>query len=1121
MARDRSIKLIIQAQVDGAKRALKETADAAKGVGDETEKASKRADTAAGRLVHSARDNAQAWGTVGTTVTAAGVAMTAGFGTAVARAASFEKEMSGVRAVTNASASEMDRLSEAALEMGAQTAFSASEAAVAQGELARAGVSTADILGGALRGSMDLAAAGGLDLADAAIISAQAMNLFGLAGEDVSHIADVLASGANKSAADVSDLGQALSQAGTVASQTGLSLEETVGALSMFADAGIRGSDAGTSLKSMLQRLTPQSKQARDTMEELGFSAFDAQGNFIGLEALAGELQSSFGGLDTESRQAALGVAFGSDAIRAASVLMSGGAEAAAEYTDAMNDQGAAARMASTMMDNLAGDWEEFGGAVETALIQGGTASNDFLRLAVQGATDLVNVYNGLPAGVQSGVTAIAGVAGVAAIGAGALMMLVPRAVETYDAFKDIAAISPRAASGIGKVGRAAGIAAVAITAITAAGSALEPIWAGMAEGPNEAGESLLAFATLGGDAETVTRNMRLGFSDLDDTISRRFRSGAIPALGEFGAEVALLGGILGPTRKDEAVNFFNELDAAVANLAQAGHAEVAAEMFEMVADRAAASGVSAAQFADAMPQATAALDAIGPAAQEAISGMEELPPVLTEQEAAAQEATEALAEYQAELAGISASFVDSSGAYAVATEAAQAWAQGQADATESTKDSWDDFIGDFTGTTEEYLAELERMAQAQTDWETNLFELIGRGVPAEFVDHLAQMGPDAAEEVALVADMTDEELARWVELMQQRGGEGVTSFAEGITSTDVSAVLVAAGEKLGGDALEALAAKLSSGEMTLQEAIDQYDLDVELGANTDPLLTESDAALAEVAGKTATPKVDADTAPATEKSSQWEYDANAMRPVPKVDADTGPATGKIIGWEYDANSMRPVPIVDANAGTAHAVAEAWRQRTSLMRPTPVIDAADWRARSVARGVVSWINSLTATIGITTRMAGGLNMGGANPLMHSARATGGIERRPMMMGPGYGPTNVILAGEPETRGEAFISNHPNYRRENIEYLNTAASWFGKTIVDSYAGGGVRQRPVMQPATAAPSIDYDRLAAAMSQVHFEAKVGEDAVFRAGRQGSQKYGDRATWGQGSQDQLWRRS
>lgn len=313
---------------------------------------------------------------------------------AVKVSSEFSESMSGVGAVANASAADLDLLRESALEAGAATSFSASEAAQAQGELVKAGVSVSDVLGGALTGSLGLAAAGQLDLAKAAEISAQAMNIFKLGGEDVSHIADVLAAGANKSATDVGQLGDALRQGGLVAAQTGLSMEETVGVLSMFADQALIGSDAGTSLKTMLQRLVPQSANAADMMEQLGLKFFDAQGAFVGIDKVAQQLQDSLGGLSDEQRQAALTTLFGSDAIRGASILMDGGAKSVHEYTDAVNDQGAATRMAAAQLDNLKGDIEEFSGSTETALIRLGDLGDSSLRGFVQSATGFVNVFN-------------------------------------------------------------------------------------------------------------------------------------------------------------------------------------------------------------------------------------------------------------------------------------------------------------------------------------------------------------------------------------------------------------------------------------------------------------------------------------------------------------------------------------------------------------------------------------------------------------------------------------------------------------------------------------------------------------------------------------------------------
>ncbi|MDV3197460.1 MAG: phage tail tape measure protein, partial [Sweet potato little leaf phytoplasma] len=141
------------------------------------------------------------------------------------------------------------------------------------------------------------------------------MTQFKLSGEDIPHIADLLAAGAGKAQGSVHDMGEALNQAGLVASQTGLSIEETTGGLAAFASAGLTGSDAGTSFKTMLAAMTPNSKEAAKAMEELGLSAFDANGEFIGLSEYAGVLQSSLSKMTDEQRIATMETIFGSDAI--------------------------------------------------------------------------------------------------------------------------------------------------------------------------------------------------------------------------------------------------------------------------------------------------------------------------------------------------------------------------------------------------------------------------------------------------------------------------------------------------------------------------------------------------------------------------------------------------------------------------------------------------------------------------------------------------------------------------------------------------------------------------------------------------------------------------------------
>jgi TP901 family phage tail tape measure protein len=336
----------------------------------------------------------------------------------------------------------MEQLRTAALNAGRDTAFSATEAADAEGELVKAGVSVKDVLAGALTGALGLAAAGQLNLADAATISANAMNTFGLKGADVAHIADVYAAAANKSAADVSTLAYAMQQGGLVAAQTGLSFEDTTAVLAAFADRGLQGADAGTSLKTMLEKLNAPTSQAADLMANLGITTYDANGKFVGITAVAGELHDKLGQLTDQQRNQALATIFGSDAIRAASVLYNLGADGVKGYTQAVNDQGAAGRMAAEQMNNLSGDLHQLRGSIETDLIKSGSGANDSLRGMAQGATKAANAFGALPSTLQEVGVGLAGGAGSALLMVGGLTTLAGKLGSTKKTLAEAAEAS-------------------------------------------------------------------------------------------------------------------------------------------------------------------------------------------------------------------------------------------------------------------------------------------------------------------------------------------------------------------------------------------------------------------------------------------------------------------------------------------------------------------------------------------------------------------------------------------------------------------------------------------------------------------------------------------------------
>ena len=520
---ERSIKVTLRANVADFNRQIKSAATSLEQLAAKGDPTGKVAETTMGRLAQSAQLQRAAWDTASTAMVGYGVAAAAAAGYVVKSFADFDQAMSNVQAATHESAENMNQLREAAIQAGADTAFSASEAAGAIEELAKAGVSTADILNGGLKGSLDLAAAGGLGVADAAGIASVALTQFKLSGSDVGHVADLLAAGAGKAMGDVSDLGMALKQAGLVASQTGLSIEETTGGLAAFASAGLLGSDAGTSFKTMLLNMTPQSKQAAKYMEELGIHAYDAQGQFVGLAAYAGQLHDSLSKLTAEDRQAALKKMFGQDAIRAASILYEQGADGIQNWIDKVNDAGYAAETAEARMDNLNGDLEKLGGSFETLFIKSGSGANNFLRSIVQFAEQAVNAFSALPAPVQQGALGLLAFTSAAALTAGTGMKVftmitdvrtamaslngsVPFLTRIMEGFSGMRGGLAETRAAIGGFGTAWATArANGISNVSALAQAATPALAGIGNAAKGAGSALLgAFGGPWGLAATA-----------------------------------------------------------------------------------------------------------------------------------------------------------------------------------------------------------------------------------------------------------------------------------------------------------------------------------------------------------------------------------------------------------------------------------------------------------------------------------------------------------------------------------------------------------------------------------------------------------------------------------------
>gem|GEM_PF-4842604 len=335
-------------------------------------------------------------------------------GFAAKNAAEFEQAMANVGAVSNATAEEMKQLEKAA--MTASDSFTPTQTANAMEELIKAGLSLNDVMGkDGLSGTLNLAKAESLSLEKAAILVSTALNSFKNDGLSATNAADILVGAANASATSVDQMSMSLQQVSAVASGVGMSFKDVATGLAVMAQNGIRGSDAGTSLKTMFARLQPQTKAQRQAFEDLGIITadgtnkfYDAAGKVKDLASISGILQNSLAGMTDQQRQATLQTMFGSDAIRAANVLYKEGTKGVTDMQAAMGNI-TAQDIATKKADTLNGSLTRLKVAYEKLSISIGNLLLPFIQAAANAMTKITNTLNGLTERQKIFITVILG----------------------------------------------------------------------------------------------------------------------------------------------------------------------------------------------------------------------------------------------------------------------------------------------------------------------------------------------------------------------------------------------------------------------------------------------------------------------------------------------------------------------------------------------------------------------------------------------------------------------------------------------------------------------------------------------------------------------------------------
>lgn len=330
----------------------------------------------------------------------------------------FQSQMNTLSAVSGATGAQLAAVGTKARELGTDaslTATSASDAAAAMTELAKGGFTVEQSMTAA-KGTLQLAAAAQVEAADAATIQSQALQAFNLGAEEAGRVSDILAGAANASSAEMTGIAQGMQQAGTVANQFGLSIDDTATALAMLANAGIQGSDAGTLLKSAMLALTDQGKPAQAAIEELGLTVYDANGKFVGMSSLLGQLKDASASMTEEQYQAATAVLFGSDAMRLAGVAAVQGSEGFDTLKEAVTRQGQAAEVAAAQTQGLPGVWERVQNTMEDLSLGVFDQVDDQLVRMGNGAVDALDAA---APKIEAFASSMAGLAGTSMDGLG------------------------------------------------------------------------------------------------------------------------------------------------------------------------------------------------------------------------------------------------------------------------------------------------------------------------------------------------------------------------------------------------------------------------------------------------------------------------------------------------------------------------------------------------------------------------------------------------------------------------------------------------------------------------------------------------------------------------------
>ena len=437
---------ITQEQYDGLQREIIETEEKLKSLEEQANQSAVAVQkiAAVGEDLKNLGDKISG---VGTTLTKSVTTPIVGLGTmAVKTAADFDTAMSQVGAVSGATGKDLDALRDKAREMGSKTKFSASEAAEAMNYMAMAGWKTSDMLSG-IEGIMNLAAASGEDLASTSDIVTDALTAFGLTAADSGHFADILAAASSNANTNVSMMGETFKYCAPIAGALGFSAEDTAEAIGLMGNAGIKSTQAGTALRTIMSNLSGEVKICGSSIGEVTIATTNADGSMRDLSAILADCRTAFGGLSESEKAAAAEALVGKNAMSGFLALMNAAPADIEKVSSAIaNCDGKSAEMAATMQDNLAGQLTILKSQLEELAISFGEILMPAIRQIVTWVQGFVDKLNGMDEGTKNTIVTI----GLLAAAIGPVLIVIGKVVS---AVGSIMTFIPTLIGGISSIG--------------------------------------------------------------------------------------------------------------------------------------------------------------------------------------------------------------------------------------------------------------------------------------------------------------------------------------------------------------------------------------------------------------------------------------------------------------------------------------------------------------------------------------------------------------------------------------------------------------------------------------------------------------------------------------------